>query len=228
MFKVKVPATSANMGPGFDCIGIALDLYNEVEAYKDVAFPKKAPELFEEKKSWKDRQHDKDNTKEYTVAGLITEYRVADGFRSGEKVAFVMLEDYTGSYSFRLGDRDYMRLKEKLEVQRFVIMKIKFSQGKDGRVFVNVNDVLELKEAFDLFAKSLSIVVPLETLRESDIRFFQENIIANQGEQKLQFFIKNPEDESVLEVVSMQHHININENLLEVIHQINNYEVFLN
>ncbi|HBR12113.1 MAG TPA: DNA polymerase III subunit alpha [Chryseobacterium sp.] len=201
---------------------------DEVEAYKDVAFPKKAPELFEEKKSWKDRQHDKDNTKEYTVAGLITEYRVADGFRSGEKVAFVMLEDYTGSYSFRLGDRDYMRLKEKLEVQRFVIMKIKFSQGKDGRVFVNVNDVLELKEAFDLFAKSLSIVVPLETLRESDIRFFQENIIANQGEQKLQFFIKNPEDESVLEVVSMQHHININENLLEVIHQINNYEVFLN
>ncbi|MDN5626695.1 MAG: DNA polymerase III subunit alpha [Weeksellaceae bacterium] len=201
---------------------------DEVEAYKDVAFPKKAPELFEEKKSWKDRQHDKDNTKEYTVAGLITEYRVADGFRSGEKVAFVMLEDYTGSYSFRLGDRDYMRLKEKLEVQRFVIMKIKFSQGKDGRVFVNVNDVLELKEAFDLFAKSLSIVVPLETLRESDIRFFQENIIANQGEQKLQFFIKNPEDESVLEVVSMQHHININENLLEVIHQINNYEFFLN
>lgn len=201
---------------------------DEVEAYKDVAFPKKAPELFEEKKSWKDRQHDKENTKEYTVAGLITEYRVADGFRSGEKVAFVLLEDYTGSYSFRLGDRDYMRLKEKLEVQRFVIMKIKFSQGKDGRVFVNVNDVLELKEAFDLFAKSLSIVIPLETLRESDIRFFQENIIANQGEQKLQFFIKNPEDESVLEVVSMQHHININENLLEVIHQINNYEVFLN
>ena len=201
---------------------------DEVEAFKDLAFPPKTAELFEEKKSWKDRQHDKDNTKEYTVAGLITEYRVADGFRSGEKVAFLMLEDYTGSYSFRLGDRDYMRLKEKLEVQRFVIMKIKFSQGKDGRVFVNVNDVLELKEAFDLFAKSLSIVVPLETLRESDIRFFQENIIANQGEQKLQFFIKNPEDESVLEVVSMQHHININENLLEVIHQINNYEVFLN
>ncbi len=34
MFKVKVPATSANMGPGFDAIGIALDLYNEVEVHK--------------------------------------------------------------------------------------------------------------------------------------------------------------------------------------------------
>ena len=28
MIKVRVPATSANMGPGFDSIGIALQLYN--------------------------------------------------------------------------------------------------------------------------------------------------------------------------------------------------------
>lgn len=30
MIHIKVPATSANMGPGFDCIGIALQLYNEL------------------------------------------------------------------------------------------------------------------------------------------------------------------------------------------------------
>lgn len=29
MIKVTVPATSANLGPGFDCMGIALGLYNE-------------------------------------------------------------------------------------------------------------------------------------------------------------------------------------------------------
>lgn len=28
MLEVKVPATSANMGPGFDCMGIALNMYN--------------------------------------------------------------------------------------------------------------------------------------------------------------------------------------------------------
>ncbi|MFN5895334.1 MAG: homoserine kinase, partial [Dolichospermum sp.] len=28
---VKVPATTANLGPGFDCIGAALKLYNEFE-----------------------------------------------------------------------------------------------------------------------------------------------------------------------------------------------------
>jgi homoserine kinase len=29
-FRVRVPATSANLGPGFDCFGLALDLCNEV------------------------------------------------------------------------------------------------------------------------------------------------------------------------------------------------------
>ncbi|NLL30295.1 MAG: homoserine kinase, partial [Clostridiales bacterium] len=28
MIKIKVPATSANIGPGFDSIGLALSLYN--------------------------------------------------------------------------------------------------------------------------------------------------------------------------------------------------------
>ena len=31
---IQVPATTANLGPGFDCLGMALDLYNTVEATK--------------------------------------------------------------------------------------------------------------------------------------------------------------------------------------------------
>ena len=29
--RVRVPATTANLGPGFDCLGMALDLWNELE-----------------------------------------------------------------------------------------------------------------------------------------------------------------------------------------------------
>ena len=28
MVSYKIPATSANMGPGFDCLGMAVNLYN--------------------------------------------------------------------------------------------------------------------------------------------------------------------------------------------------------
>lgn len=31
MIRVQVPATAANLGPGFDCLGLALELYNTVE-----------------------------------------------------------------------------------------------------------------------------------------------------------------------------------------------------
>ncbi|WRS26349.1 homoserine kinase [Oscillospiraceae bacterium MB08-C2-2] len=31
MIKVRIPATSANLGAGFDCLGLALSLYNEIE-----------------------------------------------------------------------------------------------------------------------------------------------------------------------------------------------------
>lgn len=34
MIKIRVPATSANIGPGFDVMGIAFDLYNEFTFYE--------------------------------------------------------------------------------------------------------------------------------------------------------------------------------------------------
>lgn len=33
MVRVKIPATTANLGPGFDCMGLALDLWNTFELY---------------------------------------------------------------------------------------------------------------------------------------------------------------------------------------------------
>ena len=35
-FSIKVPATSANLGPGFDALGLALDLWNEIVINTDV------------------------------------------------------------------------------------------------------------------------------------------------------------------------------------------------
>ena len=29
--RVRAPATTANLGPGFDCAAVALDLWNELE-----------------------------------------------------------------------------------------------------------------------------------------------------------------------------------------------------
>ena len=202
---------------------------DEVEAFKDNVFASQQSDLFnDEKLSWKEKQAQKNNSPEYMVAGLVTEYTVRDGKNSGEKVAFITLEDYSGSYGFRLGDRDYMRLRDKIDVQRFVIFKIKFSQAKDGRVFVNISDVIDLKDAFEKFARKMTVVVNLQDLRREDIEFFKNNFTENTGEQRLNFFVKNPEDQSTIELMAMKAHIEINGDLLEVIHEMQKYEVFLN
>ncbi|WP_027377324.1 DNA polymerase III subunit alpha [Kaistella palustris] len=202
---------------------------DEIESYKNTVFAAAQPDLFTaEKLTWKEKQALKNNTPEYTVAGLVTEYTVKDGKNSGEKVAFITLEDYTGSYSFRLGDRDYMRLRDKIDVQRFVIFKIKFSQANDGRVFVNLTDVIDLKDAFEKFAKKMTVVVNVHDLRKEDIAFFQENFTEYSGTQKLNFCIRNPEDQSTIELMSVKASVDINGDLLEIIHDMQKYEVFLN
>jgi len=38
MIRVKIPATSANLGPGFDCLGLALQLHNTITLETDQPF----------------------------------------------------------------------------------------------------------------------------------------------------------------------------------------------
>jgi homoserine kinase len=38
MITVRIPATSANLGPGFDCLGLALNLYNYIHVEKSDTF----------------------------------------------------------------------------------------------------------------------------------------------------------------------------------------------
>ena len=44
----------------------------------------------------------------------------------------------------------------------------------------------------------------------------------------ISFCIKNPVDNSMIELVSMQYQVNINQDILEVFRGLNKYEVYLN
>ena len=201
---------------------------DEIDIYKDKTFGPQMAELYENTKDYKAKQALKDKVKEYTVAGLVTEYVVKDGKMSGEKVAFVTLEDYTGSYSFRLGDRDYLKLRDKIDVQRFLIFKLKFALIPDGRVFVNVVDVFDLNEAFERFAKTITVVMDIRDLRPSDIAFFKNIVSKAEGQQSLHFYLKNTEDNSHVELNSIRTKVGINRDLIKVFAENSKYQLFLN
>ncbi len=201
---------------------------DEIDAFRDRNFGPDQIRLFEEIQDYREKQKFNTNSKEYMVAGLVTEYTVRDGRNSGEKIAFITLEDYSGSYSFRLGDRDYLRLRDKIDVQRFLIFKLKFTISRDGRVFVNVTDVTELKEAFEQFAKSMTVVLDINDLRRNDLDFLREVLTNRSGNHKLGFYVKNPADQSHVEVLSLMTHVNISGDLIEVFNEMHRYEVYLN
>ncbi|MDO4763053.1 MAG: DNA polymerase III subunit alpha [Flavobacteriaceae bacterium] len=206
---------------------------DEVEAYKALLINNYKPSEYKKTDYWKEQRNQKKNGKIITVAGFISKYEVFDGKKSGEKNADLGLEDYKGSYTFRLWDSDYMKLKDKLVEGRFVILRMQFSpyfSEKNNQVqcSVNINEVLELKDAFEQFAKSMTVVVPVQDLRQEDIAFFKEHILSKKGNHKLHFHLKNPQDDSKVELVSLQHSIEINHDMLGIINKMNKYEVFLN
>jgi len=93
---------------------------------------------------------------------------------------------------------------------------------------VNVNEVIELQEAFEKYAKSISLVMDVMDFRPEDLNFFRTVLERNQGSQKIKFFIKNNDDDSQIELQSMKQSVDLNGDLIKEIQLLNKYEFYLN
>ncbi|MDL1913052.1 MAG: DNA polymerase III subunit alpha [Bergeyella sp.] len=201
---------------------------DKIDTFREQVFGPDQLRRFGEMKNYQDRQSLNQSVKENMVAGLITEFTVREGRNSGEKLAFVTMEDYSGSYTFRLGDKDYLKLREKIDLNRFLIFRIKFSLSKDHRIFLNVSDVIELKEVFEKYASSLTIVKDIKEIRQQDIDQLKEVLKNNKGDQNLFFHFKNQEDKSFMEVKSLKSNIKIKADLIKKLSEEFRYTIFLN
>lgn len=201
---------------------------DQIDKFRDQTYTPDVIKEYENIQDFKKKRNVNANSSVYTVAGLISEYTIRDGYKSGEKVAFLTLEDYSGSYSFRIGDRDYMRLREKLDIQRFVVLRVKFSISKDGRVFLNIVDVFELKDVFENFAKSITLVMDIDDLRKEDVAFLMEHFNEQNGTSKLQFYVKDKDNHSHMELNSISFHVDINEEMLSILSKQSRLQFYLN
>ena len=88
--------------------------------------------------------------------------------------------------------------------------------------------MIELQEAFERYAKSISLVMDVMDFRPEDLNFFRRVLEKNQGSQKIKFYIKNIEDDSQIELQSMKQSVNLNGELIKEIQLLNKYEFYLN
>jgi homoserine kinase len=83
MIKIRVPATTANLGPGFDCLGLALELYlnleiEEIEEGLVVEYQGEGAEKFSAKK--------KEDTLIWKSAELVLKKIGREKFNKGLKI----------------------------------------------------------------------------------------------------------------------------------------------
>ena len=72
---VRVPASTSNLGPGFDCLGVALRLYNDVVVQRGGASPKPTPMMREAAQAFFRRAACKTFAFSCTVSGDVPESR---------------------------------------------------------------------------------------------------------------------------------------------------------
>ena len=164
---------------------------------------------------------------EYIVAGMITNYEIMDSTRlPGEKTATITLEDYFGSATFKLWENNYMKCKDKIDIHRFVIIKIRYYKSKkDGSIGVGVEDFIDLKHAFERYATHINLIMELNDIGKNDIDFIKTLVEQNRGDKKLKIYLTHQEN-APQEFLS-NCNIQINSEMIEMFLN-NNYKVFLN
>lgn len=201
---------------------------DEIDAYREQSFGPEHFTLFD-KLDFKEKKQFNNNLPVYFVCGIVTEFTIKDSPSvAGQKVAFVTLEDYSGSYSFRIGDKELLKLQQKIDLQRFLIFKIRFIMSKDSRVFINIYDVCELREAFDDFAQSLSVIVNVEQFIEEDVIALQEIANASNGTKKIKFILRDKIQNVDLELFSSKVSVEINSELISTLSNNRRFDIFLN
>ena len=60
------------------------------------------------------------------------------------------------------------------------------------------------------------------------LEFFKTQLLAEKGEHKLNVFLQNPLDNTFVEARALHQTININNQLLEKIHEFGKFEIYLN
>ena len=130
MIKIRVPATTANLGPGFDCLGLALKLYLnlEIEAIEEglvVEYQGEGAEKFSAKKKedtliWKSmnlvlkRTH-KDIHKKGLKIRVFNEIPITRGLGSSASAIIGGIVGAARLYNINLTDQEMLELALSLE-----------------------------------------------------------------------------------------------------------------
>ncbi|QES89763.1 DNA polymerase III subunit alpha [Rhizosphaericola mali] len=164
----------------------------------------------------KDSQEKKPPTgRNFKVAGLVTEaqHRIT---KTGRDFGILHVEDFSGKTDFALWSDDYVKFKNYLEAGLIVLINGFFKQRYNSDVYeFKINSLCLLETARSTMAKSLEIVMRPQNVTPEFVDFLSTNMEKNIGNVPLKFKIFNPDDQVMINLLSANNGLEINDELCD-------------
>ena len=151
------------------------------------------------------------------LAGMIMEVDHLVS-QKGRKYATYTLEDYSGSYYFRIFGETYLKFKYFLQEGSFIHQKIRVSENKETmESFVRILDIKSLYDVLDHFSKKLTITLTSNNLEEKIVKNVESILKKNKGKKPFEIELIDDQLPVAVSLKSKKTGVKINKELLDAL-----------
>ena len=159
--------------------------------------------------------------RDFTCGGMVTNCRKGTS-KNGNPYAFLMLEDFSGSYEFSFFGKDYIDHAAFLEKGRFIMIKGKIQpkRGNQPGNELKIQHISLLQEVRDKMVTSVTLKIPLEAITDEMIAELTDLTLNEQsGKVILKFSIIDQESRSNVTLLSRTTRINLTNEMYRFIEE---------
>jgi DNA polymerase-3 subunit alpha len=174
------------------------------------------------------------NNKKICFAGIVTESKELIT-KKGKPFGRVTIEDYSGSYSFMLFDKEWIENKNYFSLNYFLFARGTVTERKkfvrkdangneiennDLPVFdIKFEKIMMLHDVRKDLITAIDIILPLDKIDANFIKGLDKQISKNKGDKKLSFVIFDEDKNIKIEQISHRYKVNISDELLNYLNE---------
>ena len=153
--------------------------------------------------------------RDFNIGGIVTKVEHLTT-KNGKGWARFIMEDYEESYEFRIFDEEYLKFRHFINVNSFLMMKIKIVPGWQGQEYrLQFLNFMLLQDVIDQMSKRLTIYVNITDLNPKRMDEYAALLKKFKGKKELNFLVFQMEEQLKLHLNSRKFKINITKELLE-------------
>jgi DNA polymerase-3 subunit alpha len=151
--------------------------------------------------------------REATIGGIISnvEHRLS---KNGKGWAAFTLEDYSGSFEFRIFGEEYLKFRHFLVPSSFLYLKIFGKKGWNDDVRLSFTNIQLLQDILEDFSKKITLNLDIKEVNEHKISNIDELLKNFKGKKNIHFVVYDNDEKLKLTLPSRTCKVNINNEFL--------------